>query len=220
MYLSKIVLNTRNRGVMADISNMYSMHQTLISMLPGYDNSPDSKYLYRLEQDERRNTAIIQMQSEIEPCFDKHFDTGYLQIAQSKEYSPKFNNGEQYRFRLYANAVRKRTYNPDKDTNPNPNKKSSESVLVPMYKEDEMEKWLSDRAISNGFELLGQPNMAKSYRKFSKKGESAHSSNLFGVQYDGILRITDAEQFAEALRSGIGKGKAFGFGLLSVAKIV
>lgn len=218
MYLSKIVLNTRNRGVMADISNMYSMHQTLISMLPGYDNSPNSKYLYRLEQDERLNTAIILMQSEIEPCFDKHFDTGYLQIAQSKEYSPKFNNGEQYRFRLFANAVRKRTYDPDKDTNPN--KKIAESVLVPMYKEDEMEKWLSDRAISNGFELLGQPNMAKSYRKFSKKGDAKHKSNLFGVQYDGILRVTDSEQFTEAVCSGIGKGKAFGFGLLSIVKII
>ncbi len=218
MYLSKIVLNTRNRGVMSDISNMYSMHQTLISMLPGYDNSPNSKYLYRLEQDERRNTAIILMQSEIEPCFDKHLETGYLQIAQSKEYSPIFNNGDQMRFLLYANAVRKRTYDPEKDTNWN--KKSAEIVLVPMYKEDEMADWMRDRAERNGFELCGQPNMAKSYRRFSKKGESAHSSNLFGVQYEGILRVTNSEQFAEAVRSGIGKGKAFGFGLLSVAKMI
>jgi CRISPR system Cascade subunit CasE len=37
------------------------------------------------------------------------------------------------------------------------------------------------------------------------------------VVFEGRLRVTDAEAFRRALAAGIGSGKAFGFGLLSVA---
>ena len=37
------------------------------------------------------------------------------------------------------------------------------------------------------------------------------------VVFDGRLEVTDADSFREVLANGIGSGKAFGFGLLSVA---
>ena len=37
-----------------------------------------------------------------------------------------------------------------------------------------------------------------------------------GVRFDGVLEVTDPVSFAATLDSGIGSGKAFGFGLLSV----
>jgi CRISPR system Cascade subunit CasE len=40
-----------------------------------------------------------------------------------------------------------------------------------------------------------------------------------GVVFDGRLRITDRGRFLEALRAGIGTGKSYGFGLLSVAPL-
>lgn len=38
-----------------------------------------------------------------------------------------------------------------------------------------------------------------------------------GVVFEGVLEVTDAEAFRRTLREGIGSGKAYGFGLLSVA---
>ncbi len=38
-----------------------------------------------------------------------------------------------------------------------------------------------------------------------------------GVLFEGSLQVVDAEAFRKALAHGIGPGKAFGFGLLSVA---
>ena len=38
------------------------------------------------------------------------------------------------------------------------------------------------------------------------------------VIFEGVLQVTDAEKFRESLKTGIGTGKAYGFGLMSVAK--
>ena len=45
------------------------------------------------------------------------------------------------------------------------------------------------------------------------KSEVAH----FGVCFDGMLIVTDADAMTAAVRDGIGAAKAFGFGLLSLA---
>jgi CRISPR system Cascade subunit CasE len=37
------------------------------------------------------------------------------------------------------------------------------------------------------------------------------------VLYEGELEVTDTAAFRQALEKGIGSGKAYGFGLLSVA---
>ena len=39
-----------------------------------------------------------------------------------------------------------------------------------------------------------------------------------GVTYEGLLTVTDAAKFREALTSGIGRGKAYGLGLLTVVR--
>jgi CRISPR system Cascade subunit CasE len=41
---------------------------------------------------------------------------------------------------------------------------------------------------------------------------------MLGVLFEGTLEITDPQQFLNrSIAAGIGSGKAFGFGLLSVA---
>jgi CRISPR system Cascade subunit CasE len=40
-----------------------------------------------------------------------------------------------------------------------------------------------------------------------------------GVDFDGVLRVTDPALFTQSLAAGIGAGKAWGFGLLSVARV-
>ena len=41
---------------------------------------------------------------------------------------------------------------------------------------------------------------------------------MAAVQFNGLLSITDVEVFRQALEQGIGSAKAYGFGLLSVAR--
>ena len=51
---------------------------------------------------------------------------------------------------------------------------------------------------------------------FHKKGHSAYHG---GVQFRGILEVTDPDKFAATYQSGIGSAKSFGFGLLLLAPI-
>ena len=44
-----------------------------------------------------------------------------------------------------------------------------------------------------------------------------HGTTHLSVLFEGLLRITDETCFLETLVRGIGSGKAFGFGLLSIA---
>ena len=62
--------------------------------------------------------------------------------------------------------------------------------------------------------------MAKGNRKDARRkmGESYKMTHL-AVRFDGFLRVTDAGAFRETLTRGIGSGKAYGFGLLSVAPV-
>jgi len=49
-----------------------------------------------------------------------------------------------------------------------------------------------------------------------------HSGNairIFSVLYDGILSVSEPDDFRGALQTGIGHGKVMGLGLLSVAPI-
>ncbi len=67
------------------------------------------------------------------------------------------------------------------------------------------------------------PNVAASFsggQKFKKHRGDEHRVSLDGVTFDGVLEVTDADKFREALRNGIGSGKAYGFGLMSVARAV
>jgi CRISPR system Cascade subunit CasE len=49
-------------------------------------------------------------------------------------------------------------------------------------------------------------------------GVSTHRITFFGVQYEGILEVTDTQKFFQTLCSGIGPAKGLGMGLLSMAR--
>jgi len=51
------------------------------------------------------------------------------------------------------------------------------------------------------------------------KQHIGNAIRIYSVLYDGFLAVTQVEKFREALRTGIGHGKAMGLGLLSVAPI-
>ena len=76
--------------------------------------------------------------------------------------------------------------------------------------------WLSGQATRKGFEVVADSLSVDAYtRHRGKKGEIQFTT----VDFSGELVVSDAAPLTEALRSGIGRAKAFGCGLLLVRRI-
>lgn len=84
------------------------------------------------------------------------------------------------------------------------------------------EEWLLDRAQKHGFELLPEnfQIVERDWHIFRKgKEQGKNKVSIKGVTYEGILKVYDEEKFKELLVAGIGRGKAYGMGLLTIVHI-
>lgn len=77
-------------------------------------------------------------------------------------------------------------------------------------KHDERLAWLGRRGADYGFDVVSA-TVSVEREPFDKPGLDAwHDVSLF----NGCLRVADETRFARALTNGVGRGRAFGFGLL------
>lgn len=77
-----------------------------------------------------------------------------------------------------------------------------------------------DRSVKNGFELNEDEFtiVERGYENLYKSGQK--KVRLIKATYEGILTIRDEETFREVLSKGIGKKRAYGFGLMTVIPMV
>lgn len=203
MYLSKLALDERHRDVQRDLSNVHALHQRIMQAFPDEqrDNPrADWNVLFRHEPD----SNVILVQSAIEPDWSK-LHQGYLTAHMTKPFDPNTNQldaGRVVQFRLKANPSKR-----DQKT----------GKTVGLYHQPNQLVWLEQRALQNGFKLLSvdtipTPNV------FGVKGKGSSPIRIVTVLYQGVLQITDPLLFITAIHQGIGRGRSYGCGLLSIAR--
>jgi CRISPR system Cascade subunit CasE len=86
---------------------------------------------------------------------------------------------------------------------------------------DQLIDWLVDWRVRPdelpGFSISKDSTTLQAGYIYVNKGGNDGGQRLCSVRYEGILEVTDPDRFRNTLLRGIGPGKAFGFGLLSVA---
>ncbi|MGA9750924.1 MAG: type I-E CRISPR-associated protein Cas6/Cse3/CasE [Acidobacteriota bacterium] len=174
--------------------------------------SGERGFLYRL--DPRPGCApVIVVQSAAKPDWDYAFQNATFLLAappQLRSFDTTFVTDERLRFRLLANPTRKI------DTKSGPDRKRRHGKRVPVAPERLLE-WLSRKGEAAGFVLdEGSTSVQAGFIGWRKPGDSA-GQKIRSVRFDGILTVSDSGLLGEALLHGLGPGKAFGFGLLSVA---
>lgn len=98
--------------------------------------------------------------------------------------------------------------------------KKTLSDEVEQYSQAELEQlagetWLEKKAENNGFKVLSVIADGYQQHHFKKRG-----IKISTLDFQGVLEVTEPELFIrEALYKGIGPAKAFGCGLLSLARI-
>jgi len=214
MYLARLRLN-KTRIAIGWVARPYRVHQRL-SM--AYEDDP--RMLFRIEDALAEPLSLsgiqIIVQSQHAPDWEDAFADFPVLLSppESKPFSPTFSPGQVLAFRLRANPTIKLCHGDFEDHAKETNKRMG------LYKEEGQVKWLQRKAAAGGFEVLRVQLRQEGLIKdtIHREGEERHALKLLAVTFDGLLRVTDAPRFTETLCAGIGSGKSFGFGLLSLAR--
>ena len=184
-----------------------------------------SGFLFRIDPLPNGRVMIL-VQSALEPNWEYAFHNAQYLLAAPPEvklFEPRFSKGQCLRFRLTVNPTRRlRENSPDA-------KEESVGKRVPVQI-DRVVDWLDGRGRTAGFSVEKEPaiivrswyvyfdkNKPKNEKGDGDKRTRDQKGRLRLVRFDGVLRVTDPDLFRQTLIHGIGSGKAFGFGLLSVA---
>lgn len=211
MYLSRVRLNPALRPTMQALQAPQILHGAIERSFPG----ERQRRLWRI--DWLGEACYLLVVSEQVPDFSgliAQFSSPALAgQGESKEYAPflsRLQNGQSWQFRLKANPViasREGLENTQ-----------LRGRIHAHQTPAQQKQWLMARAAAHGFALQEQgfEVLHSQWHRF-KKADGATVS-LRAVTLEGRLEVLDAALLRSALTGGIGRGKAYGCGLLTLAK--
>ena len=229
MYLSRLVLDPRSREAGRDLGDVHQMHRTVMSAFPQVKEQGGVRaglaVLHRLDIVQRGANVALLVQSGEEPDWSC-LPEGYLFNVDSEGLNPatksisdallSLRKGQVLRFRLRANPTKKI------DTKSGPDGQRRNGRRVELRTETQQIEWLSRRADRAGFSLVPvyPGSNAPAVRVGASEKLRGRTTNrlvtLAGALFDGLLEVIDPDKLRLAVREGIGPGKAFGCGLLSL----
>ena len=215
LYLSRLHLNERNRQAASDLRSAYSLHQTLRWAFPNAGDLPGplpegERLLWR---DDGPQGLLVQ--SVTRPDWDaitERSDRYFHGEPQVKPFDlSSLQAGQPLAFRLRANVTVNRFRDgQDKEADPRTKREALRGAK-------EQVEWLERQGERGGFSVIGTDiTQSGSVRLYKARGGTPMT--LFAVTFEGLLRVQEPAQLAQSVYTGIGKAKALGFGLLSLAR--
>ena len=215
MYLSRLTLQPDSKQVRSDLRNPYDLHRTLTFAWVGEgDKLPEGeRVLWRLDNEQ---PPIVLVQSILAPDWERLLarHPGYLTFQTTQLGGARLDAltrpGARARFRLRANpTVTKRAEEGGEARAQKPKRYG-------LYSADAQAQWLIGVAGRSGF-VAERFEITHSERFTARKGGA--SVTLASATFEGELRVTDTELLQKAVQQGLGHGRAFGLGLLSLAPL-
>lgn len=210
MYLSRVELDLTRRATMQALAAPQKLHGAVESAFEGerrrrlwrLDRLGGKLYLLLLSEEWPDLTGIA---AQFGPA-------GGAGQAETRDYTPLLQcitPNSVWQFRL--------TTNPTKSC-PNPKDVAARGTVRAHCTVEYQQQWLLQRAEKHGFALApdGFAVTASRWLQFSKGGARRRPVTLLSVTYEGVLQVTDPQAFCQLLTQGIGRGKAYGLGLMTV----
>lgn len=222
---TRILLNPQKRGGRRLLTSPQAMHAAVRASFPPDLDEASSRVLWRVDQNEHEHVLYVVGPEEIDPSVIVDQAGWPTRPGETADYRPLLDGlrtGHERAFRLTANPVRSLPANGAK-----------RGRIVPHVTPEQQVQWLVEKAPRHGFEIrtrndwpdgelpdvLVDRRADLSFAHHDRRGERSGRVTLRTARFEGTLRVTDAETFRETLTRGLGRGKAYGCGLLTLAQI-
>ncbi|MCD0452557.1 type I-E CRISPR-associated protein Cas6/Cse3/CasE [Actinocorallia sp. API 0066] len=207
LWITQLSLNPGSRDVIRDLGDTVRLHQRVMTLFPsglGQQARHDAGVLFRIE--ETRSGVAVLVQSVLEPTAGALPDT--YGTVRSKALTPLIDAlvpGRRVRYRIIANATRKLGVNTTA---------GKPKEVVPLHGAD-ADAWWQRQAESSGLVLHTLESVSLDQASGTRRDRNrvVHARTRF----DGLATISDATALTTRLRAGIGRGKSYGCGLLTLA---
>lgn len=204
-YLSRLTLDQHGRAAQRDLADTYQMHRTLLRAFPDDDAGGPGRVLYRVDFTRDTRPPVVLVLSEKAPEWSR-LPQGWLAApAEFKPFTHRFKKGARLIFRLRANPSARRR---------SPDKRNGRRVGI--SSDEDQIAWLRRKADDGGF-AIDTASVVNEGSVVCRRSPEDEPLTFLSARFDGILVVTNAARFTESLERGIGAGKAFGFGMLTVA---
>lgn len=210
-FLTRIQVSTASRAARGDLSDADRMHQRVMTLVPdglGDRARLKAAVLYRIEGPPHAPALLIQTGPE--PDLSR-LPGGYG-TSQVKDLAPvldrlrRFPAGTPVRYRLLTAPCRNHSRRDDTGRRIH--------TLEPL-RGDDAAQWWADRAAGAGLDLVTLG--ARDLPDITGGGDPKKRIRHVVTQFDGTAGITDPAALAAAVTTGIGRGKAYGCAMLSIA---
>ncbi|MGX2997119.1 type I-E CRISPR-associated protein Cas6/Cse3/CasE [Streptomyces sp. JNUCC 64] len=234
MYLTRFRINTQRRDARRLLSSPHLLHGAVNAAFPDLPprGTPGPRVLWRVDH-EPSGRALLYLTSPSRPDLTHLVEQAGWPTLDGPgwdtfpydDFLGALVQGDSWGFRLTANPVHSVRFSEDRSL---PTKRVAH--VTPRYQLE----WLLRRQKANGFAVLQKPverrlpgegegyevlvrdRMPLQFRRPSAPGKDVQFTR---VTYDGRLRVTDADLLRRTLTQGLGKAKAYGCGLMTLAPV-
>lgn len=215
MHLTRFDINPRRRGAGPILASPQRIHAAVLAAFPeSAQPATSGRILWRLDPGAHDATLYI-----VSP--DKPDLTHLVESIgrptygwQTRDYTPfldRLTAADRWAFRLLANPVH----------NTRPASATERGKRVAHITAAQQTNWFLRQAQRHGFQIplaaAGQPDLLLRSRhtlRFDRKGRTV---TLSTAVFEGHLIVESAPALRAALTAGIGPGKAYGCGLITLA---
>lgn len=217
MFLTRFEINAARRASRALLSSPQRLHAAVLAAFPsgGSEVGDEGRVLWRL--DEQAHDPLLYIVSPARPDLTHLVESvgrPAIQSWDTRDYRPfldRLAKGDQWAFRLTANPVRSGRKRPG----------ASETQRFGHVTVDQQTEWLLRQADRHGFRptiAQDEPDVAVRGRRAVRFARHERTVTLSMATFEGRLEVVDPVALRTALTGGVGPAKAYGCGLLTLAR--
>lgn len=231
-YLSRIFLSPMRRGTQQLLRNPQRLHAAVLAGVP--EQPVCQRVLWRLEPDTARRATLLVLTQTLPSWAGLVEQAGWPDSEQPQAETrnletllARVETGREFAVRVRANPVQalRTPIKPSDAQSARLKAPRARGVLVAHRTAQQQSDWFRDRLPCWGFEVLptgaGDPDLRlvdRATLRFSVRDKPGQIT-LETAMVDARVRITNAGLARSSLTGGVGRARAYGCGLLTLAPL-